>query len=106
MKPVDCLVIDGVRNVEEIETFKRELADDFIVVAVEVSDKTRHKRAMSRKREDDSLDIVKIKERDRREIGWGLNAVIASADIVISNEVNINDFKEEIKKLLLEKIQN
>lgn len=100
IKNTNILVIDGVRNLEEVETFKRKLGDDFLLVAIQVSDELRHKRAMSRNREDDSKDLTKIKERDNREISWGLNTVIASADIVISNNETIDKFIPKIKKLL------
>ncbi len=96
----EIIVIDGVRNNEEIETFKQELNGDFIVVAIEASTKTRHRRAMNRGRQDDSKDEQQIKERDQREIGWGLNKVIDDADITIENEGSIDEFKEEINKLL------
>ena len=99
MDNVDFLVIDGIRNVEEIDIFKKELGKEFIVIAIEVSDKTRYERAMSRGRQDDSKDIEKVKERDRREIGWGLAEVIASSDIVISNEKDIESFKAELRKI-------
>jgi dephospho-CoA kinase len=100
MGDTDILVIDGVRNVEEIETFKQELGEDFVVVAIDVSDQVRYERAMSRDRKDDSKDLEKIKERDRRELGWGLGDVIASADIVVSNDKSIEAFFEEIRKIL------
>ena len=100
MGDTDILVIDGVRNVEEIETFKKELDEDFVVVAIDVSDQVRYERAMSRDRKDDSKDLEKIKERDRRELGWGLGDVIASADIVVSNDKSIEAFFEEIRKIL------
>ena len=100
MKDKKLLVIDGVRNIEEIEFLENNLGKDFLLIAVQVSDEERYKRAMSRGREDDSLDINKIKERDRREISWGLDVVIASADIVVSNEGCIDDFRNEIKKIL------
>jgi dephospho-CoA kinase len=100
MKNVSKLVIDGVRNFEEIDFFKKMLGADFVVVAVEVSDDTRYKRAMDRGREDDSLDLNLVKERDRREISWGLDSVIASADIIISNENDIESFRSKIKEVL------
>ena len=93
------LVIDGLRNVEEIDIFKKELGEKFIVIAIEVSDKTRYGRAMIRSRRDDSKDIEKVKERDRRENRWGLAEVVASADIVISNEKDIESFRGEIRKI-------
>jgi len=102
LKNVEFIVIDGIRNTEEISTFRRELKGDFIIVAVEVPEETRHKRALSRGREDDSKNLEKIKERDKREIGWGIDTVIASADIIISNEGTIKDFRKKIKEILKE----
>ena len=95
MKDANLLVIDGLRNIEEIETFEKELGKDFVVVAVQVSDELRYQRAMSRGREDDSQDLNLIKERDKRELSWGLGNVIASADIVVSNECSLEEFRNE-----------
>ncbi len=99
IKNSDIIVIDGVRNEEEVETFKRKLDKDFLLIAIDVSDDKRYKRAMMRNRKDDSKDIEKIKERDRREIVWGLPNVIATADIIIKNEESLKDFRNEIKKI-------
>jgi dephospho-CoA kinase len=97
MDKVDFLVIDGIRNVEEIESFKTKLEENFILIAVEVPDEIRFKRAMSRGREDDSMVLEKIKERDKRERNWGIDAVIASADIVISNEGTHEELHNKIR---------
>ena len=75
MKDTELLVIDGIRNIEEIETFEKKLGKDFVVVAVQVSDELRYERAMNRDREDDSKDLDLIKERDKRELSWGLGNV-------------------------------
>jgi dephospho-CoA kinase len=99
IKDVDLLVIDGVRNIEEIETFEKELGKNFLLIAVQVSDKERYKRAMFRGRKDDSQDINLVRERDKRELSWGLGSVIASADIVISNEGPVEKFKQKINEL-------
>jgi len=100
MDKEEIVVIDGVRNNEEIEAFKQELDGDFVVVAIKASTETRHQRGMNRGRQDDSKDEQQIKERDQREIGWGLNKVIDAADITIENEGSVDKFKEEINKLL------
>jgi len=102
LKNAEFIVIDGIRNVEEISTFKKELKGNFIIIAVEVPDEKRHERALNRGREDDSKNLEKIKERDKREIGWGIDTVIASADIIISNEGTIKDFRKKIKDILKE----
>ncbi len=96
----DILIIDGVRNKEEIVTFEKELGKDFLLIAVHVSDEIRYKRAINRGRKDDSKDIDLIKERDKRELAWGLLNVIESADIVISNEGEIKEFQNKVKELL------
>ena len=98
----DIIVIDGIRNVEEIETFKKELGKDFVIIAIKSSGDIRCKRFLQRGREDDSKDIGDFEKRDKRELGWGLGTVIESADIVVSNEGTIKDFKDEIQKILEE----
>lgn len=102
IKNTECIIIDGIRNVEEIEAFKKELGNDFTIIAVEASNETRKKRVLSRGRKDDSKDIKDIEERDKRELGWGLGTVIASADLVITNEGNIEDFQKAVEKTLNE----
>jgi dephospho-CoA kinase len=97
---LDYIIIDGIRNIEEIETFKKNLGKDFLVVAIVASDDTRQKRFLKRGREDDSKDIKDIKERDKRELSWGLGDVIASADIIISNEKSLDNLRKEIKKII------
>lgn len=94
---ITILVIDGIRNREEVVTFKKKLGNDFLLIAIQVSDKLRYKRAMNRNRKDDSKDIAKIKERDNREISWGLNTVIASADIIILNDGSLEELQNNVK---------
>jgi dephospho-CoA kinase len=102
LNKTDVVVIDGIRNVEEIDRFKKELGKDFVVIAIDASDEKRHKRALNRRRQDDSKDLRRIEERDKRELRWGLDVVIASADIVISNEGSIDEFRNKIRKTLNE----
>ncbi len=99
IKNTNILVIDGVRNLEEVETFKKKLGDDFLLIAIQVSDKLRYKRAMNRNRKDDNKDLAKIKERDNREISWGLTTVITTADMIISNEGSLEELHNKIKQV-------
>lgn len=100
IEKIESIVIDGIRNVEEIDTFKKELGKDFVIIAITASDKTRHKRILNRGRQDDSTNIQDLEERDRRELQWGLGTAIASADIMVSNERSIDEFRDEIRKIL------
>ena len=97
----DKVVIDGVRNIEEVEFFREKLGKDFMLVAIHASPETRYKRLMERKREDDSTTLEKIKERDERELRWGIGVVIALADVIIVNEGSLEEFREKVKNLLL-----
>jgi dephospho-CoA kinase len=96
LKKSPHLIIDGVRNMEEIEYFKKELGLDFFVVAIDASDKLRRKRTITRGRTDDSKDLKDLEERDKREIRWGLQKVIADADIIIPNNGSFDQFKKQI----------
>lgn len=93
-------VIDGVRNKEEIDYFRKKLGNDFRIVAIEASDEVRRKRALARKRADDATTLHDLEERDKREIGWGLKNVIALADIILSNEGNVEEFKKQVATVL------
>lgn len=98
----DKIVVDGVRNIEEIDFFKEKLGQDFLLIAIVASDEKRYKRALKRGRKDDIKDINKIKERDQREIKWGIKKVIDSSDIKITNEEDISSFRKKILKILKE----
>ncbi len=96
LKKSSHFIIDGVRNMEEIEYFKKELGLDFFVVAIDASDELRRKRAIARGRTDDSKDLKDLEERDKREIRWGLQKVIVDADIVILNNGSLDQFKKKV----------
>jgi dephospho-CoA kinase len=100
LKKPSNLVIDGVRNMEEIEYFKKELGLNFIVVAIEAHDELRRKRTLTRGRSDDSKDIKTIEERNQRELQWGLQTVIAEADIKISNNDSLAEFRKQVLDVL------
>ena len=98
-KNQDIIVIDGIRNLEEIEIFKKKLGNDFILIAIDVADEIRYKRSLDRGRKDDSEDLKLVKKRDKREISWGIKKVISSADIFIKNEDTVEVFRNKIKDL-------
>jgi len=92
------VVIDGVRNIEEVGYFRKKLGKDFILVAVHASPETRYRRLMERGRKDDSTDLEKIKERDKRELRWGIGEVIAMADSVVVNEDSLTELEKRSRK--------
>lgn len=77
-------VVDGVRNFEEVETFRSRA--DVILVAVHASPKERFKRLSTRGRSDDPKTYDEFKERDFRELKLGVGNVIAMADVMLVNQ--------------------
>jgi dephospho-CoA kinase len=100
MKKSSLIVIDGIRNTEELDYFKKELDNDFHVVAIEAADEIRRKRQLTRGRPDDSKDVKALEQRDKREISWGIQKVIASADSIIINNGTLTEFQKKILAFL------
>ncbi len=78
------VVVDGVRNLEEVRYFSGIAPT--VVVAVHASPKTRYERLRRRGREDDPTAYREFLERDSRELELGLGPVIALADVMVVNE--------------------
>ncbi|MEM2944238.1 MAG: AAA family ATPase [Methanomassiliicoccales archaeon] len=95
-------VIDGCRGEKELMVFKNAFDDDAVVVAIHSSAKTRYERLRRRNRSDAPTNFEEFKERDSRELGWGLGNLIALADYMIVNEGSLEEFKEQVRKLLKE----
>jgi dephospho-CoA kinase len=96
----EVAVIDGVRGRGEVEVFERAFGKNLVVVAVHASPFTRFERIRNRHRSDDILTQEEFDLREKRELGWGLGDVIASADYMIVNEDGIEDFREKAREVL------
>ncbi len=90
------VVIEGIRNIEEVEYFKK--LGNVYLIAIHASPATRFKRALNRKRKDDPKNYEEFKERDERELKLGLGNTIALSDYMIVNEGS----EEELKKNFIE----
>jgi dephospho-CoA kinase len=86
------VLIDGTRSLHEIEVFESAF-DAMRIVAVHASPSVRHARLLSRGRPDDPDDVEAVKVRDRRELGWGIGAVIALADVMLINEGTLDELR-------------
>lgn len=100
----DLLIVEGVRNYEEIEEFWKYA--DVIVLAIHASPAIRYRRLLERKRSDDPRTKEQFEERDKRELRVGIGNVIALADKMILNEGSPSDFKERVMAFLKELDQN
>ena len=93
-------VIDGSRSVQEIELFRKELGDNVRLVAIEASPSLRYMRLKERNRFDAPRNEDEFRQRDERELGWGLRELIAKADTVIINEGTLEEFYQKVSEEL------
>lgn len=94
------VLIDGIRSIHEVEVFRRELADDFTLVAIHTPESARFHRMTTRARDDDPVDEDGHRARDQREMGWGIARTIALADEMIVNDSSLDAFKAKVADLL------
>lgn len=94
------ILIDGIRSNHEVETFRRELGADFLLVAVHTDPEERHARMTRRARADDPQGEAGHRARDDRELGWGIAQTIAMADEMVVNNADLPSFKRRVEALL------
>ncbi len=96
-------VINGIRNLEEIEEFERRFGDEVITIAILASKRLRFLRQLKRRRAGfDKEGYEEFLAEDREEIRtFHLGDAIAAADHFIVNEGSLEDLKWKIVGLLL-----
>jgi dephospho-CoA kinase len=96
--PSNKVVIDGIRSLDEVYTF--EGVFDYYLVTVHASPKTRYNRLKHRGRPDDPTNIQIFRERDHRELSFGMGGAIAMSNYILTNENGIPDLENNLDKIL------
>ncbi len=97
--------IDGIRSLVEVDEFKKHFPN-FILIAIHTAPKTRYQRLFRRRRSDDPTDWETFMERDLRELGIGMGAVISIADQVVVNKGTLPQLRQKILQVLKEVLGN
>jgi len=93
------VVIDGLYSWEEYTFLKTYCGDDFYVVAVWASPKTRHVRLTTRSNR--RLTSEEATNRDRAEVeNINKGGPIVMADFAIINESSLEELKKEVKGII------
>ncbi|MDW7728158.1 MAG: AAA family ATPase [Candidatus Methanoperedens sp.] len=79
-----CVIVDGIKKKSEVEFLRKKYPT--YIVAILSSQKIRFNRLVNRNRLDDPLSIDYLKERDERELKYGIGRVMALADFYFINE--------------------
>ncbi len=94
------VVVDGIRGIAEVERFKREFGEDFILINIEAPLEIRFQRALKRKRSDDITTIEDLKKRDERELSWNMGEAMKIANFTIENVGGLEEFREKVRDIL------
>lgn len=100
----DTVLVDGIRAGVEVERFEEAFGDAFALVCVEAPFEIRAERVESRGR-DNTDDGESLRERDERELGFGMDEAIARADVRIENTGTLEAFHEKVRALLTEGVE-
>ena len=93
------VLVDGIRGDAEVRVFRR-IFPCFTLISIDSSFETRLERIKVRGRSDDFVSADKLRARDMREQGWGLQNAMESADIHIMNEKTLGEFSREVHRIL------
>ena len=94
------LVIDGVRNEEELEIFRQAIGHDLKKIAVIASPEVRFARIKARDREDRPSTWEDFQVRERREEAWGLARAIQACDVIMKNQGTALEFQTRARTYL------
>jgi len=103
-------VIEGIRDVEEIELFRQHALENrpmrFVLIGVDAPQKVRFERMLSRKRHGDPQTFAEFKRIDDREIKGGHGQEVAKcmkmADYVIQNYGTLDELRRKVEEVAKE----
>jgi dephospho-CoA kinase len=93
------LVICGIRHPDEIREFRKK--HDCIFLAIEADPEIRFKRIMARAKKEDSRtfgQFIKKEHSENRKLG--IDKAMQPADVVITNNKGIREFKAKLDNLV------
>lgn len=96
----DTVVVDGLRSMVEVDAFIDEFGDDFVIVSIEAPFDLRAERLGERDRDGTDTDLEALRERDERELDFGMGEVMDAADYRIDNTGSLAEFREHAEALL------
>ncbi|MFB6302660.1 MAG: AAA family ATPase [Haloferacaceae archaeon] len=98
----DAVLVDGLRSPAEVDRFEAAFGDDFVIVSVEAPFETRLERLADRARDVSDADREALRAREARERGFGMDDVMADADVRIENTGSLETFRDRVRRLLRE----
>lgn len=94
----DTVVVDGLRSAAELQHFRSAFGDEFELIAIEAPFEDRAHRIDSRGRDNNAQET--LRQRDERELGFGLGEAIEQADRIIENDGSLTQFHDQVEEIL------
>ncbi|MFB6171657.1 MAG: AAA family ATPase [Haloarculaceae archaeon] len=97
----DTVLVDGIRSDVEVDVFEDAFGDDFTLVSVEAPFELRRERVAARGRDaGEDAGGESLRERDERELGFGMGEAMERADVVVENTDTLDAFRERVREVL------
>lgn len=97
----DAVVVDGIRSDVEVERFEEAFGDAFTLVRIDAPFETRAERLELRSRDaGDDEGGEALRERDQRELDFGMGDAMERADLTVENDGSLEAFRRRIRSVL------
>jgi dephospho-CoA kinase len=94
------VIIDGIRGIAEVECFRKEFGKGFVLISIYAPIEVRFSRIQKRRRSDDMNTIEGLRQRDERELGWGMGKAIEASNVEIENNFTLDIFEKDVIEVL------
>ncbi len=101
-----AVVIDGIRNPEEVKYLREKFGREFVLIAVDAPREIRFKRLLERKKESDPRTFEKFIEMDeidagknQPEYGQRVHDCLRLADYLIINDSSMEDLNKKLEEI-------
>lgn len=97
----DTVLVDGIRSDVEVDRFEDAFGEAFTLVSIVAPFETRADRVSDRGRDADAADGGEaLRDRDERELGFGMGDAMERADVVIENDGSLAEFRAAVRASL------
>ncbi len=98
--PQGNILIDGSRSLAEINHFKSALGNDLKIIGINAPIQMRFERLTARGRDDDPSAYEEFQTRDNRELSWGLGEALENAEIIMTNDGTLEEFRDKCQSMI------
>jgi len=103
LEEAETVLVDGIRSGTEVDIFEDDFGAAFVLVRIAAPDEARARRLDLRGRDAGADEGGEsLADRDRRELGFGMDEAMERADVTVDNDGSLEAFHERVRTLLTE----